>query len=189
MIFTIYKTDTGRICYSGWSALDTIPAPDESILVGAEYSRGWIADGLFNPLPEQPTPTSEFNFTTKVWEETHTLEKSKTDRNLYVNEERAKANQSYFIFSGKHIAADPLSRSDIDAVHGMVLMNNAFPSGWPGGWKAMDNSYVAISDVSAWSGFYTAMVNQGTVNFAHAQSLKGSIDAATTIAEVEAVVW
>ena len=102
---------------------------------------------------------------------------------------RLKANQSTFTFESKRIAVDAVSRSDIDAVHGIVVLTNAMPDNWVGGWKTVDNSYVSIPDVAKWTLFYKAMVRQGIVNFAHAQSLKTRLAAAKTVEEVDAIVW
>lgn len=111
----------------------------------------------------------------------------KARKNAAINAARLRANQSHFVFMGKQIAVDPLSRSDIDAAHGAILMLGAMPVGWPGGWKALDNSIVPIADLATWGQFYGAMVAQGTANFAHAQALKAQLAAATTAEEVAAV--
>lgn len=116
-----------------------------------------------------------------------TLADLKATKNDAINRARAAANSSHFTFQGKQIAVDPLSRSDIDATHGAVLMLQALPPGWPGGWKAMDNTMVPIADLNTWGAFYAAMVAQGTANFNHAQTLKAQLAAASTPAEVEAV--
>ena len=117
------------------------------------------------------------------------LEDAKNSKNNYINQSRLKANQSSFTFADKQVAVDPLSRSDIDAVLGIVTLTNEMPIGWVGAWKTIDNSYVAIPDKATWTLFYTAMVAQGSVNFAHSQDLKTQLAAATTIEEVEAIVW
>lgn len=139
------------------------------------------------PLPPRPSTDHQFNYTTKQWEDPRTLADLKAAKNAAINAARLKANQSFFMFSGKRIAVDPLSRSDIDAAHGAILMLGAMPGGWPGGWKAMDNTIVPIADLATWGQFYGAMVAQGTANFAHAQALKAQLAAATTAEEVAAV--
>jgi len=116
-----------------------------------------------------------------------TTEQAKYEKNAAINAARMAANQSHFTFQGKQIAADQLSRSDIDAMHGAVLMLGGLPAGFPGAWKTKDNSYVPIPDVATWGAFYGAMVAQGSANFANSQALKAQIAAATTPEEVEAV--
>jgi hypothetical protein len=141
------------------------------------------------PIPESPGPAFVFNWTTKQWEDPRTLADFKAAKNLYINEARLKANYTSFQYSGKSIAADQLSRGDIDGVNGEVSLTNEMPANWQGAWKAIDNTYVGIPDVATWTLFYKAMVGQGSINFAHAQGLKAQLAAATTIEEVEAIVW
>lgn len=149
----------------------------------------YIYEGQLLAKPIRPSIYHIFDYTTKTWIDPRTLEDVKTIRKQYINEERLKANQAYFVFAGKQIAADPLSRSDIDATNGYVSLMGTLPDPWAGGWKTLDNTYVAIPNVDVWKLFYSSMVTQGTTNFIHAQDLKQQIDAATTIPEVEAVTW
>lgn len=114
---------------------------------------------------------------------------AKTAKNLQINGWRATANQTYFAHSGKQIACDALSRSDLDAVAGSISLNGTFPVGFPGAWKAMDNSYVMLPDVDAFKAMYASMTLQGTINFGQSQTLKATLAAATTIGQVNAIMW
>lgn len=113
----------------------------------------------------------------------------KASKILQINQWRAAANKTFFTYSGKQIACDDLSRSDIDAVAGSISLTGSFPAGFPGAWKAMDNSYIMLPDIDAFKSMYAAMTAQGTTNFGHSQSLKAAVAAAQTVAEVNAVVW
>ena len=113
----------------------------------------------------------------------------KAAKNRQINEWRAAANQTHFTYSGKQIACDALSRSDIDAVAGSIALTGAFPAGFPGAWKAMDNSYVVLANVEAFKAMYASMTAQGSINFGKSQALKAALDAATTAAQVAALVW
>lgn len=119
----------------------------------------------------------------------HTLETAKAEKSLEINEARLAATYTSFTHAGKTISCDRLSRSDIDGTNGHVTLFGAFPSGWPGGWKAVDNTYVPILTVEQWKDFYASLTSQGTANFNHAQQLKAQLAAATTLAEVEAITW
>lgn len=112
-----------------------------------------------------------------------------TAKNTEINEARWKANTSTFEHAGKLIACDQLSRSDIDGVNGYVALYGALPPGWPGGWKAADNTILVIADVAAWKAFYSSMVAAGNANFAYSQTLKASLASATTEAQVAAIKW
>jgi hypothetical protein len=113
----------------------------------------------------------------------------KAAKNAEINAARLAANFTSFTHAGKAIACDQLSRSDIDGTNGFVGLYGTLPPGWPGGWKAVDNTYVPISSVDGWKAFYSSMFAAGNANFAKAQALKTQLEAATTAAEVQAIVW
>ena len=189
---TVFSTTTGEI-------LRTAYVPDEMVAnqcsgTDEDWIEGHYADDQFYvenftavAMPPRPSEHHQFNYTTKQWEDPRTLADLKAAKNAAINAARLRANQSHFTFAGKQIATDPLSRSDIDGAHGIVVATGALPPGWPGGWKAINNEYVLIPDVLTWLAFYGAMVAQGTANFNHSQALKAQLAAATTPAEVEAV--
>ncbi len=146
------------------------------------FPRGW---------PSGPTATSVLKCVDGevVWHESATLADLKASKNTYINDSRLKANRSTFTYSGKQIACDELSRSDIDAVNGIVSVTQALPENWAGGWKTVDNTYVVINSVATWINFYKAMVAEGTANFGKAQAMKTALAAATTAEEIEAIQW
>ncbi len=117
------------------------------------------------------------------------LETLKASKNEEINAARLAANFSRFAHAGKFFACDQLSRSDIDGTNGYVAINGALPPGWPGGWKAIDNTYTVIADVDAWKAFYASMFAAGNANFAHAQVLKAQLAAASTPEDVAAIQW
>lgn len=137
------------------------------------------------PDPEPIPPTAE-EIAARLAAE---LAAAKTAKNNQINAWRAAANQTSFTHSGRQIACDALSRSDIDAVAGSIALNGAFPAGFPGAWKATDNSYVMLPDVDAFKSLYASMTLQGAMNFSHAQTLKGQLAGATTIEQVNALTW
>lgn len=110
-------------------------------------------------------------------------------KNSEINAWRWEANNTFFMFNGKQIACDQLSRSDITGVSNEVSLTGLLPASFPGAWKAMDNTYVQISDVATWTQFVKAMVAQGTANFVKAQQLKAMAAAATTVEQVESINW
>lgn len=117
------------------------------------------------------------------------LVKAKTDKNTQINTWRETANKTSFTFLGKQIAVDDLSTKDILFANAEILNRGVLPANWVGGWKTMDNSFVPIATVAAWRDFISAMYGQGVVNFAHSQALKAQLEAATTLADVEAIKW
>lgn len=118
-----------------------------------------------------------------------TLPEIKEAKNREINAARLLANRTGFLFAGKLIASDELSRGDIDAVAAIVARTGALPAGWPGAWKATDNSFVPIVTVAAWDAFYGAMYAAGLQNFATAQGLKAQLADASTPAEIDSITW
>ena len=113
----------------------------------------------------------------------------KAVKNTEINNARLAANHTTFLHNGKAVACDELSRGDIDGTNGYVSLYGTLPPGWPGGWKAVDNSYLTIADVAAWKLFYSSMYAAGNANFSRAQTLKNQLAAATTAAQVAAITW
>lgn len=148
--------------------------PDATCIESAGGGIGWLWDGeALTPPPQPVVPLATL----------------KAAKNAEINAARLAANFSTFMHAGKVIACDQLSRSDIDGTNGFVSLYGSMPPGWPGGWKAVDNSYVPIVGVTGWKAFYGSMFAAGNANFAKAQALKAQLDAATTAEEVAAIAW
>lgn len=143
------------------------------------------------PWASRPSSTSTLSWNNGVpeWVETASLEEVKATKNEEINAARLKANRTTFPFGGKLVACDELSRSDIDGVNGKVTLTGSLPTNWGGAWKATDNTYIPIPDVTTWTAFYTAMVDQGESNFNHSQTLKSQLASATTVEEVRGITW
>jgi len=193
MEYSIYETATGKIIkhlsLSGEISAANHSAGESFILGYVDFESKRVVGGAVVDIPPKPDNNSEFNFTTSVWEDNRPISAIRATKNKEINESRLKANRSSFTYQAKQIACDELSRSDIDGVNGEVAITSALPANFPGGWKCMDNTYVSIPDVSAWTDFYLAMVAQGQANFLHAQNLKTQLAAATTKEQIEAIMW
>lgn len=154
---------------------------DTEILTTWFWNNGW------EQRPAKPAPY--FIWENGAWVDGRSLEDLKAAKNREINEARLAANRSTFTFSGQPISCDELSRSDIDGMNGAVSILGDLPPDFFGAWKTEDNNYISIPDVETWKAFYCAMVQQGQLNFIHAQALKAALAAATTAAEVEAITW
>ena len=144
-------------------------------------SQGWIpaADSRIGDVWDGE------KFTTPVMD----LTAMKELKNSEINEARLSANFSTFPYSGKVFACDQLSRSDIDGTNGFVSLYGTLPPAWPGGWKAVDNTYISIATVQDWKDFYSSMFAQGNANFIHAQALKDKLQLAATAQEIQEITW
>lgn len=123
------------------------------------------------------------------WIDTASLEALRDAKKLEINKCRELANSTYFEFQEKRIACDALSWKDILSANCLIALTGTLPQGWPGGWKTIDNSYVAIPDVATWTQFIGAMVSRGTAHFNHSQQLKSLLAAAETPEQIAAIKW
>ncbi|MCG2585519.1 DUF4376 domain-containing protein [Massilia sp. TS11] len=115
------------------------------------------------------------------------LAAAKAKCNDAINAWRLHANFSHFTHGGKQIACDQLSRSDLDAVANSIGLTGEFPEGWPGGWKAMDNTILPLATIEAFKSLYASMTAQGTANFGQAQAWKAQLAAAEDEADIAAI--
>ena len=146
-------------------------------------------DAILSAAQEAMLSMEEYAAGTALPDVDSTLESAKLRRRLQINAWRMEANLGHFVYQGKQIACDRLSRGDIDGVNGELANTGLFPAGFPHAWKAMDNTYVSIPDAATWYQFYSAMTAQGTSNFMRAQGLKALVDAATTEEAVSLITW
>lgn len=128
------------------------------------------------PPPGPPAPPAK------------TLQDFKAEKRLKINEWRQIANFT-FTHQGKEFACDLLSDKDIVGTMGSLTLLGEFPPGWPGGWKAIDNTYLPITTREQFEDFYRSMCARGAANFAHSQVLKDAVAAATTPEALDAIVW
>lgn len=146
---------------------------------GFELGRFEYAGGEFIELPPPPPP--------QLTEAE--LASLKAKKNADINRWRLEANKTQFTHNGKVIACDELSRGDIDAVASSIALTGSFPAEFPGAWKAVDNSLVLLPTIEAFKAMYASMTAQGTANFNRSQQLKAALAAATTEADIDAIVW
>ena len=148
--------------------------PDAICIPADTGGIGWLWDGeTLTPPPPPPVDLATL----------------KSAKNAEINAARLAANFSTFTHAGKTFACDQLSRSDIDGTNGFVSLYGTMPPGWPGGWKAVDNTYTPITTVNDWKAFYASLFAAGNANFAHAQALKAALSNATTAEQVAAIHW
>lgn len=198
---TFFNLKTGEITYTAILSDETF---EQHVTEGAhalldvlgDKETQYVVDGsLVDFTPEELAAKRAmpkgwaWKMPERVAVDMRTLDEVRATKNAAINAARLAANRSSFAFGGKQIACDELSALDIAAMNGIVSLTGAMPPNWLGQWKAMDNTYVPIPDRATWISFYAAMVQAGTANFSHAQSLKAALAAATTNAEVDSITW
>lgn len=148
---------------------------DRYRILGCDYPFSALGEHSIADYVELPDPVQ--------------LTAAKTAKNTQINTWRLAANNSTFTHLSKTISCDELSRIDIDSTNSQILNNGAMPNGWLGAWKAVDNSFISISTVAEWKAFYASMYAQGQANFTRAQTLKATLTSASTVEQVNAIVW
>jgi len=118
-----------------------------------------------------------------------TLDELKAAKNLEINAWRANANLSTFPYAGKRFSCDAVSRSDIDGVANHIGLFGTFPEGFPGAWRAVDNTMFPLPDVDAFRALFAGMAAQGTENFNYSQRLKEQLALADTSEAIAAIQW
>lgn len=185
--------NTGRIL--GFVKSTIAPPPlgssDNVIEVDADYSTINLSELVFDNgkvsrLSPRPSEHHQFNYTTKQWEDPRTLDDLKAAKNAAITARRVREDMR-FEFGGKWFQADEAAWKQISGTHGWVAAQNSMPPGWPGQWKAEDNTFMPIPDPATWWQFYGAVLARGSSNFMRGEQLKAQLAAATTPAEVEAV--
>lgn len=161
------------------------PAPPPEGPYEYVYVREYIDSGAY----PSDTCVLMWNEGSPLWVETAPIEDLRAKKNAEINAKRESLNTNSFTYQGKAIRCAPLDRSDIDGTNGYVALFGEFPEGWQGGWKAIDNTYVAISTIADWKAFYKAMVDTGNANFRYAQELKFRLAAAETPEQIAAIKW
>lgn len=136
----------------------------------------------------RPAFSSSWDYSTKQWVDIRTLVQAKLLKNAVINAARVAANLTTFPFAGHPIACDAQSRVDIENVTSEIMLTGAMPTGWSGTWKAADNVDVAVATKPVWVTFYKAMTALSRANFQTAQTMKATLLAATTLAQVDAIV-
>lgn len=122
-----------------------------------------------------------------VTDTSDSLDALKARKRAEITQDRINADADHFTYQGKSIRT--ADKDMMDLLVADARWNKGLPSNWPGGWKAVDDTYVAIGTKDDWDAFFIAMYDAGISNFDHSQKLKAQLDAATTPEDVAAVKW
>lgn len=122
------------------------------------------------------------------------IDVAKAQKRAEIDAARHAANTSNFEHGGARIQCDALSRSDIDAIAQHVALTGALPADFPGVWKGRDAVtdaavYLPLATPEAFKAMHAAMVAAGTANFMRSESRKQAIENASTVEDVQAVIW
>ena len=153
---------------------DTPPAPD-----------GMTVVELAEMLPPAPSEWSAYNVTTGQWVDVRSIDDRKMQQWSAIKRERTRREYAGFIWDESTFDSDPVSQSRIQ---GAVQMASLDPATFTIDWTLADNTVRTLSgsDMVA-----VGLALAQHVNGLHvvARGLRAQIEAAMTVAEVEAVTW
>ena len=189
MKFSIYDTSTGQI-------LRTVQCDADSVVMQYDpathsYLQGEYLDDKFyisgdTPvrIPEKPSSHHVFNYTTKQWEDPRTLDDLKSAQWALIKQARAQAEYAGFTWDGSTFDSDAISQNRITGAVTLAQLSSTFTIDW-----TLATNQVRTLNQSEMLQVGAALGAHVQTQFAKGQSLRVQIDAATTQAEVEAVVW
>lgn len=160
MRYALYKS--GEL--QRYQEFDTQPVP-----LAPEKQMEWVAAPVPPPVPP-------------------TLDELKTAKRAEINAKRAELETSGFSYLGKKFDSDQRSADRMQVA--AIAAQSALMAGQPFqlDWTAMDNTFVPL-DAAGVLGLIGAFASYGLSLHEQAKALKAQVDAATTVAEVEAVTW
>jgi hypothetical protein len=147
------------------------------------------------PSWAHPTPTSvlrwEDAWDVPAWVETASLAELKLSKRAEITAARLAADSDHFTYQGKEIKTADKDMFDLLVADARIskCADGEMPPNWPGGWKAIDNTYLPITSKEAWNAFFIAAYDKGVINFLHSQQLKRQLDDVTTPEEMAAITW
>lgn len=190
MKFTAYQTETGEVLYSGTADNpEVLCGEGVSILKDEVFSGGWVdSTGFHNPFPPKPSFCHVFNYSSKQWEDPRTLQDFKAEQWTQIKQSRAQAEYAGFAWDGSTFDSDATSQNRITGA--VTLAQSAIGSGAPFeiNWILANNAVRTLNahDMCAVGAALGAHVQ---TQFSKGVTLRAQIEAATTRAEVEVVVW
>ena len=158
----------------GWVTVDGAPNGD-----------WWdIVTGQWETKPTQPDSAHVFDYTTKQWYDPRTLNDIKLAKWLTIKRARSSAEFGGFTWDGSPFDSDAISQSRIQGAVQLAAMAPGFTIDWTLANNSVRNlNGEDMANVGAALGMHVA------TQHAKARTLRSQIEAATTVAEVDAVTW
>lgn len=151
---------------------------DDDVELGDHY----VENNALVEMPVRPSPTYQFDYTTKQWAaDIADLRAAKWGE---IKAARSAAEYGTFMWGAVELDCDEESRARITGGAVLALLDPAFTTNW----TAADNTVWSITatqmmQIGGDLGLHTDALH------ATASALRSQIDAATTEAELAAIVW
>jgi len=177
------------------SSEDAISAFDGGVLAvelndGQDDSTHYfsIANLVLTAFPERPSPAHRFDYAAERWTDPRSLDELKAAKWAEIKAAREVANSGPKVTSFGTFDATPEDRANIAAV--VAIGQTAAKHGYPSGvnFTLADNTRVAFT-LDQFENAAMQVGAQVQANFDKADTLRKQIDAATTAAELDLIVW
>lgn len=126
----------------------------------------------------------DWDATTGQWEDTRTLQDFKDAQWTLIKLARTNAEYAGFTWDGSTFDSDAISQNRITGAVTLAMMSPAFVIDW-----VLADNTTRLLDQSGMAQVGAALGTHVATQFAKGVMLRAAIEAATTQAEVEAVVW
>lgn len=192
MTITVYSKKTGQINKVVESPIgmeDVQCSVEESWIPGGYSDEGfYIFEGQAVSIPARPTENHKFNFNSKEWEDSLTLDDYKALKRNSINRLRSGSEFGGFTHEGHEFDSDQTSQSKIQGAVQMALLAKSSGQPFSIEWTLADNSVRALN-ADEMIGVGLALGEH--VNSIHikARALKDQVAAAQTKEELDAIVW
>jgi len=187
MKITVFNTTTGEVlrvvdCSPSEYSLQLLSG-DEQYIEG-DFDNHYIYEGSPFELPAQPSQHHIFNYTTKQWEDPRTLADFKDAQWAAIKQARSQAEYAGFTWDGSTFDSDALSQNRITGAVTLAQMSSTFSIGW-----ILKDNTVRILGQSDMLAVGAALGAHVAAIFAKGVLLREQIESATTVQQIEAVVW
>ncbi len=193
MNHTIYSLDTGEI-------LKIVNVPDE--MLGTQFDSAtqgtveglfrdnefYIVDGAAVSKPPAPSKDHTFNWVTKTWEDVRDLAHMQLVKWNEIKKERSKVEFAPFTYDGMVFDGDAASQRRlagyISVSKHLISSLTPFSADF-----TLANNQVVNLTAQDFIGIEQAKISDIAAAFAHANTLRTNIMAATTVEEVNSISW
>lgn len=188
--FTAYKSDTGEILYSG-TADNPMELERDGVSVLLEavgVFPGYVKKGVVHPLPSKPSEGRTFDFQAKEWVDTRTLAQVRDAKWSAIKLDREAAISAVLNTPYGQFDCGPKDRTNITNAVLMLQTLEAIGSPATIDFTLADNTTATLTTAQ--------MVTVGLlfgqkvqVAYGTGRLRRAAIEAAKSVAQVEAVTW
>lgn len=185
-MFILFCKSTGQIQQIITASADQVPDWGKDYgVIESDFCNpdGYVQDGVPTPLPPQPAYWYQFDYETKQWVDTRTLQEAKDQQWEVIKRARSAAELGGFTWDGSVFDSDPISQGRIQGAIQLANLSPGFEITW-----TLANNTTRVLNQADLAAVGVAMGVHVSSLHAKAHLLRERINAANTKEEVSAVV-